>query len=53
VFFMPEGIVGTIQRGERTVLGRLIRRMRHRESVHVDTSLPAVVAKPVRVVTGD
>lgn len=30
VLFMPEGIVGTIQRGERTVLGRLIRRVRYR-----------------------
>lgn len=29
VLFMPEGIVGTIQRGERTVLGRLIRRLRY------------------------
>ena len=27
---MPEGIVGTILRGERTVLGRLIRRLRPR-----------------------
>ncbi|KRE40776.1 hypothetical protein ASG74_14905 [Knoellia sp. Soil729] len=30
VLFMPEGIVGTVQRGERTVLGRLINRVRHR-----------------------
>jgi branched-chain amino acid transport system permease protein len=29
VLFMPEGIVGTIQRGERTVLGRWIRRLRY------------------------
>jgi len=53
VFFMPEGIVGTLQRGERTVLGRLIRRLRHRDSVHVDTSHPAAVAGSVRIVTGD
>lgn len=53
VFFMPEGIVGTIQRGERTVLGRLIRRLRHKGSVHVDTSRPAAVAAPVRIVTSE
>jgi len=28
VLFMPEGIVGTVQRGERTVVGRWIRRVR-------------------------
>jgi branched-chain amino acid transport system permease protein len=53
VFFMPEGIVGTVQRGERTVLGRLIRRLRYRDPDHVDTSHPAAVAAPVRIVTGD
>ena len=30
VLLMPEGIVGTVQRGERTVLGRPIRRLRPR-----------------------
>lgn len=53
VFFMPEGIVGTIQHGERTVLGRLIKRLRQRDSGHVDTSRPAATAAPVRIVTGD
>lgn len=53
VLFMPEGIVGTIQRGERTVLGRLIGRLRHRGSSHVDTSHPAVAPAPVRIVTND
>ena len=53
VFFMPEGIVGTLQHGERTVLGRLIKRLRHGNAAHVDTSLPAAKAAPVRIVTGD
>ncbi|TAL89853.1 MAG: branched-chain amino acid ABC transporter permease [Candidimonas sp.] len=53
VLFMPEGIVGTIERGERTVLGRLIRRLRHRGSSHVDISHPAIVPAPVRIVTND
>lgn len=53
VLFMPEGIVGTIQRGDRTVMGRLIRRLRHKGSSHGDLSRPAVVAAPVRIVTND
>lgn len=53
VLFMPEGIVGTIQRGDRTVLGRLIRRLRHRGSSHVDISHPAGASASVRIVTND
>lgn len=53
VFFMPEGIVGTIERGERTVLGRLIRRLRLKDSGHVDTAQAAAVVAPVRIVTSD
>lgn len=30
VLFMPEGIAGTFERGERTMLGRRIHRLRHR-----------------------
>lgn len=30
VLFMPEGIAGTFERGERTMLGRRIQRLRHR-----------------------
>lgn len=32
VLFMPEGIAGTFERGDRTVLGRRIQRLRHRRS---------------------
>lgn len=53
VLFMPEGIVGTIQRGERTVMGRLIRRLRHKAPSHGDVSRPAVAAAPPRIVTHD
>jgi len=31
VLFMPEGIAGTFERGERTMLGRRIQRLRHRD----------------------
>jgi branched-chain amino acid transport system permease protein len=40
VLFMPEGIVGTIQRGERTVLGRLIRRLRYGDPDQAKTLAP-------------
>lgn len=45
VLFMPEGIVGTIQRGERTVLGRLIRRVRYGA---LDQSTATGLHHPVR-----
>jgi branched-chain amino acid transport system permease protein len=41
VLFMPEGIVGTIQRGERTVLGRWIRRLRYGDPDQATTMAPA------------
>lgn len=44
VLFMPEGIVGTIQRGERTVLGRLIRRLRYRDQTQDPAMQPSVSA---------
>ncbi len=49
VLFMPEGIVGTVQRGERTVLGRLIKRMRQRRAAATDpdTPDPAVTVRSV------
>jgi branched-chain amino acid transport system permease protein len=50
VLFMPEGIVGTIQRGERTVLGRLIRRLRYRGPTQVnatDGAAPVSTARSV------
>jgi branched-chain amino acid transport system permease protein len=53
VLFMPEGIVGTIQRGERTVMGRLIRRLRHKGPSHGDTSRPAAAVAPARIVSND
>lgn len=40
VLFMPEGIVGTIQRGERTVLGRWIRRLRYGNPDQATTMAP-------------
>lgn len=40
VLFMPEGIVGTVQRGERTVLGRLIKRVRQRGATTGDAATP-------------
>jgi branched-chain amino acid transport system permease protein len=40
VLFMPEGIVGTVLRGERTVLGRLIKRMRHRRAGSSNAETP-------------
>ncbi|WP_346535554.1 branched-chain amino acid ABC transporter permease [Micromonospora sp. DPT] len=50
VLFMPEGIVGTIQRGERTVLGRLIKRLRHRGSGGNDPAVrpPALAVRSVK-----
>lgn len=53
VLFMPEGIVGTVQRGDRTVLGRLIARLRHGGPVHVDPSRPAISPAPARIVIND
>jgi branched-chain amino acid transport system permease protein len=53
VLFMPEGIVGTIQRGERTVMGRLIRRLRHRGQAKGEASHSAVAVPPARIVTHD
>ena len=53
VLFMPEGIVGTIQRGDRTVMGRLIGRLRHKDLSHGGPSCPTVAASPVRIVTDD
>jgi branched-chain amino acid transport system permease protein len=44
VLFMPEGIVGTIQRGERTVLGRLIRRVRYRGRDRAEAEAAAPMA---------
>lgn len=40
VLFMPEGIVGTVQRGERTVLGRLIKRVRERGAAASNPATP-------------
>ena len=46
VLFMPEGIVGTVERGERTVLGRLIGRLRHGNPAQAG----AIEPPPVRTV---
>lgn len=53
VLFMPEGIVGTIQRGERTVLGRLLRRPRNRRGQQFDPSALTPATPEVRIVTND
>lgn len=49
VLFMPEGIVGTVQKGERTVLGRLIRRWRLRAAPdrHSDGAPRAITRRNV------
>jgi len=48
VLFMPEGIVGTIQRGERTVLGRYIKRIRERVAPSASGANP----EPARATSG-
>lgn len=50
VLFMPEGIVGTVQRGERTVMGRFIRRLRRQHQQPEPSPAPATNT-PARSVT--